>query len=174
MTGDGVKKLMGYVSNISAKAVREGVVYTLTVSTVSGEEYLVKVRQPPEWLSVGSAITGAAIKTEESYQLQEMTEAKELQPSRVVEVDSLELSYIEMGDEKQAIITGSSASKYVSAPALSQSVVKKGEKLLKERCVIHVADLPTGKKIVAVQTVKEHRRDSVLKRLLETVGEDVR
>ncbi|MEM3093603.1 MAG: hypothetical protein QXK46_02430 [Candidatus Caldarchaeum sp.] len=174
MAGAGYKQLIGYVSNIAAKAVKEGVAYTLTVSTASGEEYLVKVRQPPGWLFVGSSIQGNAVKTEDSFQLQDMSASRELQPARALEVDSLEVSFVKMGDERQAIITCVAANKYISAPALSNNVVKKAEKLLNSRGVVHVADLPTGKKIVAVQTLGEYRRDTALKRLLGMVGEDER
>ncbi|MEM1946270.1 MAG: hypothetical protein QXH12_03255 [Candidatus Caldarchaeum sp.] len=168
------RQVVGYISNVSTKACRDGVLYMFTVSTTGGEELVVRMRQPPEWAFVGSPVKGLAVKIDDHYQFQDFSMAKDLQPARFFEVDGLEITYVKLGDRRHTIITGRSGSFIVSAPAIAPNVVNKGEKLKHKRCVLYIADLPAERKVVAVQSITEFRRDTAMKRFLGMVGEDER
>jgi hypothetical protein len=164
-------RVIGYVTGIIVKAVEEGVVYLLSLTSLTGEEFVARLRRPPEWLVVGAPISGTLVKVDEYYQVQDLTEAGNLKPARPVEVESLELTKVGKGDGVDFIATGSSGGVQISAPILSTNIYKKTEKLRNSRCVLYVADLPTGSKIVAVQTLEEYRRSMSLKRFLNMVSE---
>jgi hypothetical protein len=164
-------RVIGYVTGIIVKAVEEGVVYLLSLTSLTGEEFVVRLRRPPEWLVVGAPISGTLVKVDEYYQVQDLTEAETLKPARPVEVESLELTKVGKGDGVDFIATGSSGGVQISAPILSTNIYKKAEKLRNSHCVLYVADLPTGSKIVAVQTLEEYRRSMSLKRFLNMVSE---
>lgn len=164
-------KIVGYVTGIIAKAVAEGVVYLLSAASLTGEEYVFRLRRPPEWLVVGTPISGTLVKVGEYYQIQDLAAAENLKQARPVEIESLELTVVRKGDGEDVIATGGSGATYISAPLLSKNVYKKAEKLRNSRCILYVADLPTGSKIVAVQTPEEYRKSMALKRFLTWVSD---
>ncbi len=164
------KQVVGYISEVSVKTVKDGLMYIFMVVTSLGEELTFRVRQPADWMFVGFPVSGIVVKVNDHYQFQDVNRSLELQPSRPVEVESLEITYVKLGDQRQAIITGRSSNTLISAPPLSQSIVKKSEKLQHEKSVLHIASLPSGNKVVAVQSIKEFKRDITMKRLLNMVG----
>ncbi|MDW8084056.1 MAG: hypothetical protein RMI49_02500 [Candidatus Caldarchaeum sp.] len=166
------KPVLGYLSSVAVRALRDGVVYVFTLSTVQGEEVVFRLRIPPEWAFVGTPVSGYVVKADDFYEIQDLSEAKELAQPRAVQVDSCEVIQVPTGLEKQAIITGRVGNAVLSAPAISSSVAKKAEKLGFQKCVLFIAGLPTGNRVVAVQSIREFRRDSAMKRFMTTVGAD--
>ncbi|MCS7133238.1 MAG: hypothetical protein NZ921_00350 [Candidatus Caldarchaeum sp.] len=168
------RQVLGYISAVSARAGSDGVVYVFTLSTVWGDEVVFRMRHPPEWLFVGTPVTGYAVKVDDLYQMMDFAEAKELAASRAVEVESCQVSYTASGAQKQAIITGRAENSLLSVPAISPSVARKAEKIGSQKCVLHVAGLPTGNRVVAVQSMREYRRDKMMKKFMTLVGADER
>jgi len=166
------RQVVGYISNISTKVTSDGVVYYVTISTVAGEEYVVRLRQPADWLFVGTPVSGKALRVDDVYQIQDFCVAKELAASRVLEVDSCQTTYIGSGPDRKAIVTGQKAAMVVSAPALTITIARKAEKIGYTKTFIHIADLPTGARVVAVQTPREYQRDRSMRKLMEQVGAD--
>lgn len=166
------RQVVGYISNISTKVTGEGVVYYVTISTVAGDEYVVRLRQPAEWLFVGTPVSGIALRVDDVYQIQDFCVAKELAVPRVVEVDVCQTTYVGPGPEKKGIVTGKKAAMVVSAPALTTAIARKAEKIGYAKTFIHVADLPTGTRVVAVQTPREYQRDLSMKKIMQQVGPD--
>ncbi|MCS6783836.1 MAG: hypothetical protein RMI43_06780 [Candidatus Caldarchaeum sp.] len=170
-TGVG-RQVKGYISNISTKVGGDGVVYFLTISTASGEELVVRMRQPPEWVFVGTPVSGVVVRADDVYQIQDFTMARELNPARVVEVDSCMTTYVGSGGETRAIVTGRTSSSMVSAPALTVAIGRKAEKIGFQKTYIHLADLPIGTRVVAVQTSREYRRDVSTRKFISMAGAD--
>lgn len=164
------KQVMGYISTVSAKATSEGVIYVFTLSTVWGDDVVFRMRQPPEWVFVGTPVSGNVVHVDDVYQMQDLSLAKELALPRAVEVESCEATYIGSEQERKAIVTGKTANAVVSAPALTLSIAKKAEKVGYQRCVIHLADLPIGNRVVAVQSQKEYRRDRAMRKFIDMFG----
>jgi len=168
----GGRAVIGYITGFSVKVSVEGVVYFVSLATVSGEDYVVRLKQPPEWVRVGRVVSGTLVKTVEGYQVQDLRRPEELADARAIEVENLEINYVKVGDVKQPILTGRSSNAYVSAPVISASVFKKAEKFLHNSCVLYLADLPTGSKVIAVQSPREFKREIAFQKFLEMVGKD--
>ncbi|MEM0349782.1 MAG: hypothetical protein QXE96_05415 [Candidatus Caldarchaeum sp.] len=156
----------GYVSGLVTRVVSDGVVYFFTLSTLEGEDVVFRMRQPPEWLYTGTPVEGLLVKADDVYQIQDLSQAAELAQPRIVEVDRCDVAYVGTGTAKKPVVTGSAGRLVISAPAITVGVARKAEKIGYTKCVLHVADLATGARIVAVQTSQEYRRDASMKKVI--------
>ena len=160
----------GYVSGLVARAVSDGVVYFFTLSTLEGEDVVFRMRQPPEWMYTGTPVEGFLVKADDFFQIQDLSQAAELAQPRVVEVDRCDVDYVGAGPVKKPVVTGSAGRMVISAPAITMGVARKAEKIGYSRCVLHVADLATGARIVAVQTPQEYRIDTSMKKMISMLS----
>jgi hypothetical protein len=164
-------KVVGYVSSMDVGVDKAGVYYRFLIVTVTGAEYSIRMRIPPEWMTVGKAITGVLVKVsdnEKDYQLQDASPYTGLPEAKPQKFERLS---VEVGLGVKAILTGTSSEAMASAPVLSESLLKKARSLAGGPCYLYFADSPYGRVVVALQSAREYAVMQNMRRFLAELGD---
>ncbi|GBC68433.1 hypothetical protein HRbin01_00115 [archaeon HR01] len=164
-------RVVGYVSSMEAGVDKAGIFYRFLIVTVTGAEYSVRMRIPPEWMAVGKPITGVLVKVSDSerdYQIQDLSPYTGLPEAKP---QGFERLTVEAGPGVKAILTGTSPDAMASAPVLSESLLKKARALSGRPCYLYFADSPYGKVVVALQSAREYSVMQNMRRFLAGLGD---
>ena len=168
-----VKRFYGYVVDLKVRVLSDSIVYYVTLVDLGGNEVVVRTRVLPEWLRVGSPISGELVKVvagRETYlTLREPQAYSGLKIPRVVKARNIHLEQI-TGLRRWVIHGENVEGGPVSYPILSNTVVERARKTLgAEEVYLYVADTPSGSVVITVQSAGQHNRYERFEKFLKWI-----
>ena len=170
-------RFYGYVTDIKVRILSNDLVYHIVLSDLSGNEIIIRMRVPPNWLRIGIPITGELVKViaerETYFTLREPRIYSGLKTPRVYKVSKVHVE--KPKNVGKGILYAESEGREISFPILSDSVLEKAKKAVIEgEYFLYVADLPMGSMIVSIQSSGQKKRYDKIATFLNWMRESER